>query len=85
MPRPKAHEMHSHDATDNFDGGEAAAGAAILVYLVFKGRDAFAQLSAETIDWPMLVAALCCTLVMAGLSYVAVAHLDSRSSESMHG
>ena len=63
--------------------------AAILVYLVFKGRDAFAQLSAKTIDWPMLVAALFCTLLMAALSYlrwhilIRALGIDARLIDSM--
>jgi uncharacterized membrane protein YbhN (UPF0104 family) len=44
--------------------------AAILAYLVFRGREAFEKLSAKTIDWPMLIAALVATLLMAGLSYL---------------
>ena len=43
---------------------------AILVYLGFKGRDAFAQLSAKSINWWMMAAALFVTLLMAGFSYL---------------
>ncbi len=43
---------------------------AILVYLGFKGRDAFSQLSARSINWWMMAAALLVTLLMAGFSYV---------------
>src|SRR6185295_16556130 len=63
--------------------------AAILVWLVVKGRDAFTQLSAKTIDWPMLVAALFCTLLMAGLSYlrwhilIRALGIDARLIDSM--
>ncbi len=42
----------------------------ILLYLGFKGRDAFAQLSAKSIDWRMMAAALFVTLLMAGFSYL---------------
>jgi uncharacterized membrane protein YbhN (UPF0104 family) len=69
-PRPEAHEMHSHMRRVVLTGVKLLLAAAILVYLVFKGRDAFAQLSDKTIDWQMLVAALLCTLLMAALSYL---------------
>src|SRR6185295_362240 len=70
MPPPKAHTMHSHLRRTIFTAVKVLLGAAILVYLIFKGRDAFADLSAKTIDWPMLAAALVATLIMAGLSYL---------------
>lgn len=62
--------MHSHLRRTIFTAVKVLLGAAILVYLIFKGRDAFTDLSAKTIDWPMLAAALLATLIMAGLSYV---------------
>ena len=62
--------MHSRIRRTVLTAVKLLLGAAILVYLVFRGRDAFAQLSAKTIDWPMLVAALFCTLLMAALSYI---------------
>jgi uncharacterized membrane protein YbhN (UPF0104 family) len=62
--------MESHARRTVLTVVKLLLGAAILVYLVFKGRDAFAQLSAKTIDWPTLIAALFATLLMAGLSYV---------------
>jgi uncharacterized protein (TIRG00374 family) len=70
MLRPKAREMHSPTRRRILTLVKLMLAAAILVYLVLKGRDAFAQLSAKTIDWPVLVAALGCTLLMAGLSYL---------------
>jgi glycosyltransferase 2 family protein len=45
-------------------------GLAILVYLVFKARGSFAQLSNQRIDWPMIVAAFACTLIASSLSFV---------------
>lgn len=62
--------MHSHLRRTIVTLVKLLLGAAILVYLVFKGRDAFSELSAKTIDWPMMVGALVFTLLMAGLSYV---------------
>jgi uncharacterized membrane protein YbhN (UPF0104 family) len=62
--------MHSHVRRTVLTVVKLLLAAAILLYLIFRGRDAFAQLSAKTIDWPMLFAALVATLLMAGLSYV---------------
>jgi uncharacterized protein (TIRG00374 family) len=47
-----------------------AVGLAILAYLIIKGRDAFAQLSKQTIHWPTLGLALVATLLTATLSFV---------------
>jgi uncharacterized protein (TIRG00374 family) len=44
--------------------------AAILLYLVVQARDSFEGLAEKTIDWPLLVAGLACTLVAASLSFV---------------
>src|SRR5689334_10075078 len=62
--------MHSHIRRTLLTAVKILLGGAILAWLVFNGWDAFEKLSAKTIDWPMLGAALICTLVMAGLSYV---------------
>jgi glycosyltransferase 2 family protein len=62
--------MHSHLRRTILTSVKFVLAVAILVYLVFKGRDAFAQLSARTIDWPLLAGALGLTLVMAAISYV---------------
>src|SRR5215212_5519714 len=70
MLRHKAHEMHSHTRRTILTAVKLLLAAAILIYLISKGRAAFAELSTKTIDWPMLVAALFCTLIMASLSYV---------------
>jgi uncharacterized protein (TIRG00374 family) len=47
-----------------------ALGIAILVYLVFKARDSFAQLSSQRINWLWIVAAFACTLIASALSFV---------------
>jgi glycosyltransferase 2 family protein len=62
--------MHSHLRRTILTLVKLLLAAAILIYLVYRGREAFEKLSAQTIDWPMLVAALFCTLLMAALSYV---------------
>ncbi|HVT30774.1 MAG TPA: lysylphosphatidylglycerol synthase transmembrane domain-containing protein [Lacipirellulaceae bacterium] len=49
---------------------KVAIAAAILAYLIFTGRDAFAQLSRHTIRWPMLGVALLFTFAMATLSFL---------------
>jgi glycosyltransferase 2 family protein len=89
MLRPKAHEMHSPMRRTILTVVKLLLGAAILAYLVFSGRDAFAQLSAKSIDWLMLVAALVFTLLMAGLSYlrwhilIRALGIDARLIDSM--
>ena len=62
--------MHSHIRRTLLTVVKVLLAAAILLYLVYTGWDAFEKLSAKTIDWPMLVAALFATLIMAGLSYI---------------
>jgi glycosyltransferase 2 family protein len=47
-----------------------AIGLAILLWLVVKARDGFAELSKQRIDWPMIVAAFACTLIASSLSFV---------------
>jgi len=47
-----------------------ALAVTILVYLVLKARDSFADLRAQTIDWPLLFAGALCTFVAATLSFV---------------
>src|SRR5262245_34283226 len=47
-----------------------ALGAAILAYLIYKGHDAFRELSTKTIDWTMLGAALAATFAMVMLNIV---------------
>lgn len=43
---------------------------AILVYLVTKARDGFADLSRQSIDWWLLIAGLACTFLATTLSFV---------------
>jgi len=43
---------------------------AILAFLIYKGQDAFSTLSAKTIEWPMMGAALLCTILTAALSFL---------------
>src|SRR3954471_20584304 len=62
--------MHSHLRRTILTLVKLLLAAAILIYLIVRGRDAFSQLSAKTIDWPLMVAALLCTLLMAALSYI---------------
>jgi hypothetical protein len=62
--------MHSHLRRTVLTSAKFVLAAGILIYLVFSGRDAFAQLSANTIDWPIMFGALVATLAMAAISYV---------------
>ncbi len=62
--------MHSHAARTVWTVAKVALATAILVYLIFTGRNAFAQLSQHTIKWPMLGVALLFTMAMAGISFV---------------
>lgn len=62
--------MYSHLRRTLLKSAKFILAAGILAYLVFSGRDAFAQLSANTIDWPMMVGALVATLAMAAISYL---------------
>jgi uncharacterized protein (TIRG00374 family) len=47
-----------------------ALALAILVYLVVKARAGFADLSKQSIHWPLLVAGLACTFLATALSFV---------------
>src|SRR4051812_25054942 len=81
--------MHSHTRGKILTAVKLLLAVAILVYLVFTGRDAFAKLSTQTIDWPMLVGALVFTLLMAALSYlrwhilIRALGIDARLIDSM--
>jgi len=85
----QGHKMHSRLRGTILTVVKLLLAAAILVWLIIKGRDAFAQLSAKTIEWPILAAALCCTLIMAALSYVRwhilirAAGIDARLIDSL--
>ena len=62
--------MHSHVRRTIVNAVKLTLAVAILAFLVYKGREPFSQLSASTIQWPMLAAALLCTLLTATLSFV---------------
>src|SRR4051794_37577473 len=62
--------MHSHIRRTLLTLVKILLAVAMLTWLVFKGWDAFENLSARSIEWSMMVAALFCTLIMAGLSYL---------------
>jgi uncharacterized protein (TIRG00374 family) len=62
--------MHSHIRRTLLTVVKIVLAVAMLAWLVFKGWDAFENLSAASIDWSMMAAALFCTLIMAGLSYL---------------
>jgi glycosyltransferase 2 family protein len=62
--------MHSHLRRTIVTAVKLTLGVAILGFLVIKGRDAFSELSAKSIVWPMLAAAMLCTLCTATLSFV---------------
>jgi uncharacterized protein (TIRG00374 family) len=47
-----------------------ALAAAILLYLIVKARDGFAQLADQPLNWLFLAAAFACTFVAATLSFV---------------
>jgi uncharacterized protein (TIRG00374 family) len=62
--------MHSHVRRTIVNAVKLTLAVVILAFLVYKGREPFSQLSASTIQWPMLAAALLCTLLTATLSFV---------------
>src|SRR6478752_3786783 len=62
--------MHSHARRTIVNAVKLTLAVAILTFLVYKGREPFSQLSASTIEWPMLAGALLCTLLTATLSFV---------------
>ncbi len=62
--------MHSHVRRTVLAGVKFALAAGILAYLLVTGRDAIAKMSERTIEWPLLGAALVCTLATATLSFV---------------
>ncbi len=62
--------MHSRIRRTITTAVKVLLAGSILLYLGFKGRDAFAQLSAKSINWWMMAAALVVTLLMAGFSFV---------------
>src|SRR5215203_4233425 len=81
--------MHSHTRRRILTAVKLLLAVAILVYLVFTGRDAFAKLSAQTINWPILAGALVFTLLMAALSFlrwhilIRALGIDARLMDSM--
>jgi glycosyltransferase 2 family protein len=62
--------MHPHTRRNVLTVLKIALAVAILVYLVFQARDPIAKLSRQTIEWRFLAAALVCSLVATGLSFV---------------
>lgn len=62
--------MHSHVRRTVSTVVKLAVAAGILIYLIYKGQDAFGQLSHRSIEWRMMWAALVFTLLMAALSFV---------------
>lgn len=62
--------VRSHLMRTVFTLVKIVLGLAILAYLLYSGRASFAQLSKQTIQWPMLAAALVFSMATALLSFV---------------
>jgi glycosyltransferase 2 family protein len=62
--------MHSHARRTALTLIKIALALGILGFLVFQARDAIANLTARTIDWKFMAAAMLCSLAAAGLGFV---------------
>lgn len=61
--------MHSHGRRTLLTVLKIAFALAILTYLIIQAREPLAQLTAKSIDWRFMAAALLCTLATATLSF----------------
>jgi uncharacterized protein (TIRG00374 family) len=81
--------MHAHTRRTVVAVVKIAFAVAILLYLLYQGRDALSELSKRTIEWPMLGAALVCTALTALLGFlrwhilIRALGIDVRLVESM--